>query len=85
MGKWHVSSRGFILDLVGGGGDGGLLFHFILSKIVALKGSRVPAAHPHLEIPKVLPGNLARKLFANSPLQVSEMGTIFLHIKSVAF
>ena len=25
-------SRGFILDL---GGDGGLLFHFILSKIVA--------------------------------------------------
>jgi len=26
-------SRGFILDL--GGGDGGLLFHFILSKIVA--------------------------------------------------
>ena len=29
-------SRGFILDL-GGGGDGGLLFHFILSKIVALQ------------------------------------------------
>ena len=29
-------SRGFILDLGegGGGGDGGLLFHFILSKIV---------------------------------------------------
>ena len=27
-------SRGFILDL--GGGDKGLLFHFILSKIVAL-------------------------------------------------
>ena len=26
-------SRSFILDL--GGGDGGLLFHFILSKIVA--------------------------------------------------
>ena len=29
-------SRGSILDLGGGGGDGGLLFHFILSKIVAL-------------------------------------------------
>ena len=30
-------SRGFILDLGGGGrGDGGLLFHFILSKIVVL-------------------------------------------------
>ena len=27
-------SRGVILDF-GGGGDGGLLFHFILSKIVA--------------------------------------------------
>ena len=39
----------------GGGGDGGLLFHFILSKIVPLKGSRVPAALPHLEIPKVPP------------------------------
>ena len=32
-------SRDFILDL-GGGGDEGLLFHFILSKIVALTGSR---------------------------------------------
>ena len=34
MGKWRVfcPSRGFILDL---GGDVGLLFHFILSKIVA--------------------------------------------------
>ena len=57
MGKWHGSSRGFILDLVGwGGGDGGLLFHFILSKIVALvqvKGSRVPAIHPHPKIPIV--------------------------------
>ena len=30
------SSRAFILDL-GGGGDGGLLFHFILSKIVDTK------------------------------------------------
>ena len=51
-------SRGFILDL-GVGDDGGLLFHFILSKIVALvqvKGSRVPAAHPHPEILKVPPG-----------------------------
>ena len=28
-------SRGFILDLGGGAGDGGLLFHFILSRIVA--------------------------------------------------
>ena len=28
-------SRGFTLDL-GGGGDGGLLFHFILSKIVGI-------------------------------------------------
>ena len=46
-------SRAFILDL--GEGDGGLLFHFILSKIVPLKGSRVPAALPHLEIPKVPP------------------------------
>ena len=27
-------SRGFTLDL--GGGDGGLLFHFILSKIVGI-------------------------------------------------
>ena len=29
-------SRGFILDLGVGGGGGGLLFHFILSKIAAL-------------------------------------------------
>ena len=29
-------SRGFILDLGGGGGDGGLLFQFILSKIAGL-------------------------------------------------
>ena len=29
-------SRGFILDL-GGGGDGGFLFHFILSKIVVIQ------------------------------------------------
>ena len=28
-------SRGVILDFFLGGGDGGLLFHFILSKIVA--------------------------------------------------
>ena len=27
--------RSFILDLAGGGGDEGLLFHFILSKIAA--------------------------------------------------
>lgn len=26
-------SRGFVLDLGGGGGEGGLLFHFIVSKI----------------------------------------------------
>ena len=31
-------SRGFILDLgAGGGGDGGLLFHFIQSKVVGLQ------------------------------------------------
>lgn len=29
--------QGFILDFGGGGGSGGLLFHFILSKIVSLK------------------------------------------------
>ena len=33
-------SRAFILDL-GGGGDGGLLFNFILTKIVGTKVSRV--------------------------------------------
>ena len=52
-------SRRFILDLGGGGGDGGWLVHFFLSKIVALvqvKGAGVPAAHPHPEILKVPPG-----------------------------
>ena len=39
------------------GGEGGLGFPFSLSKIVALvEGSRVQAAHPHPEIPKVPPG-----------------------------
>ena len=37
-GKWPVLAFGFILDLGGGGGGGredrGLLFYFILSKIV---------------------------------------------------
>ena len=34
-GKWPVLAFGFILDLGGEkGGDGGLLFYFILSKIV---------------------------------------------------
>ena len=36
-GKWPVLAFGFILDLGGGGRgreDGGLLFYFILSKIV---------------------------------------------------
>ena len=34
-GKWPVLAFGFILDLGGEkGGDGGLLFYFILSKVV---------------------------------------------------
>ena len=44
------SSRAFILDL-GGGGDGGLLFHFILSKIVDTK----------------IPKNGQKNLSGNSP------------------
>ena len=54
MGKWRVlsPSRGFILDLERGGGDGGLLFNFIFSKIVVcytavLVSSR--NAPPHLD------------------------------------
>ena len=43
--------RGFILDLGRGGGDGGLLFQFILSKIV------VPDPHK-----KILRGGNARGL-----------------------
>ena len=49
-------SRGFILDL--GGGDGGLLFHFILSKIAALKQS-VPLCYV---INLCLKGNVEHKL-----------------------
>ena len=37
-------SRGYILDL---GGDGGLLFHFILSKIVGL-GQHLKGAWPNV-------------------------------------
>ena len=36
MGKWRVFALRAVSSLIwGGGGDGGLLFHFILSRIVA--------------------------------------------------
>ena len=35
MGKWRVFALRAASSLIWGGGDGGLLFHFILSKIVA--------------------------------------------------
>ena len=59
MGKWRVFALRAASSLIWGGGDGGWLFHFFLSKIVALvqvKGAGVPAAHPHPEILKVPPG-----------------------------
>ena len=45
MGKMarFCPSRAFILDL---GGDGGLLFHFILSKIVSCQSCLVPQLVP---------------------------------------
>ena len=48
MGKMarFFPSRAFILDLGGGGGDGGLLFHFILSKIVSCQSCLVPQLLP---------------------------------------
>ena len=39
-GKWRVfAPRAASSLILGGGGDGGLLFHFILSEIVAILGS----------------------------------------------
>ena len=42
MGKWRVFALRAPSSLIwGGGGDGGLLFNFILTKIVGTKVSRV--------------------------------------------